>query len=333
MIEKISKNVIAVAIIIGGMAMAGALVYINQIKTERTYQSGLESELSSEEVSGPVLEYIKGNLVQEGTEVEVASTTEKSGVYEMNLIIGGQPGTKAYASKDGEYFFPYGIPLEESSESDSEQDNSNVEVPKTETPDVKLFVMSYCPYGLKAQKMFLPVYDLLKDEADMGVHFVDYAMHDKKELDENLRQYCIQKNQRDKHDEYLDCFIEDGNSEECLSTAGINQSQLSSCVSETDEEFNVTANYNDESTWKSGYPTFNVEHDLNEEYGVQGSPTVVINDTVKQVSPRSPENFKSIICEAFESKPEECSQTLSEEVPSTGLGWGTSSGGSGGACE
>lgn len=55
--------------------------------------------------------------------------------------------------------------------------------------------MSYCPYGLQAEKMFLPVYDLLKNKAEMGIYFVNYIMHDKKEIDENLREYCIQKEQ------------------------------------------------------------------------------------------------------------------------------------------
>jgi len=50
------------------------------------------------------------------------------------------------------------------------------------------------------------------------------------------------------------------------------------------------------------------------------------------VSPRSPEKFKEVICQAFNSLPEECSQMLSNDVASTGIGGGTGSS-SGGSCD
>jgi len=71
---------------------------------------------------------------------------------------------------------------------------------------------------------------------------------------------------------------------------------------------------------------------LNEKYGVQGSPTVVINDKVVSVSTRSPEKFKEIVCQAFNTPPAECSQTLPEEVSSPGFGLSSGSS-SGGSCQ
>jgi len=79
------------------------------------------------------------------------------------------------------------------------------------------------------------------------------------------------------------------------------------------------------------FPKFDVHTDLNEKYGVQGSPTIVINDQVVNVSPRSPEKFKEVICQTFNSLPEECSQMLSDDVASIGIGGGTSNS-SGGGC-
>ena len=226
---------------------------------------------------------------------------------------------------------------------------NSVEVPKSDNPDVKLFVMSYCPYGLQAQKMFLPVYDLLKGKAEMGVYFVNYIMHEKKEIDENLNQYCIQKEQKEKYSNYLNCFVLSGNSETCLSQAGVDKTKLSDCVVQTDEEYNIYSLYNDKSTWLNGnFPKFNVNLDLNEKYGVQGSPTIVINETVIVTDAsqcpggeikcvvisnfvRSPESFKNIVCQAFNLVPEECSQTLSNDAASTGIGGGTTAS-SGGGC-
>ena len=195
--------------------------------------------------------------------------------------------------------------------------NTSIEVPKSDRPDVKIFVMSYCPYGLQAEKMMLPVYDLLKDKADIAIYFVYYAMHGKQELDENLRQYCIQNEDPSQYFDYLSCFVQGGNSSSCLTEAGINLENLASCISATDATYNVSGQYNDQSTWLNGgaNPAFDVQKDLNELYGVTGSPTIIINGKKVNISPRSPENFKQAICSAFNSSPEECSQTLSNQVP------------------
>ncbi len=46
--------------------------------------------------------------------------------------------------------------------------------------------------------------------------------------------------------------------------------------------------------------------------------------------PRSPEDIKQKICEAFTTPPAECSETLNTENPSPGFGGGTST--QGGSC-
>ena len=127
--------------------------------------------------------------------------------------------------------------------------------------------------------------------------------------------------------------MKEGKFDDCLSQAQIDTTKMGNCISETDKEFNVTALYNDKSTWLNGqFPKFNVHNDLNEQYGVQGSPTIVVNDAVVDVSPRSPEKFKETICQSFNSPPEECSQTLSSDSPTSGFGTGTGSSGSSGGC-
>jgi hypothetical protein len=47
----------------------------------------------------------------------------------------------------------------------------------------------------------------LSKVADINVKFVQYVMHEQKEADENVVQYCIQKNQKDKYVKYLNCFL------------------------------------------------------------------------------------------------------------------------------
>ena len=101
-------------------------------------------------------------------------------------------------------------------------------------------------------------------------------------------------------------------------------------MASTDQEYKVTELYNDKDTWLSGsYPLFNIHTDLNDQYGVRGSPSVVINGVEVGINSRSPENFKKVVCEAFDSAPEECSQTLSEVAFTAGFGLaeGASTGG------
>lgn len=313
---------IAVAVVILG---AGAFYLLSQ-------QKG--TVLSAQEASDKALEFINNNLLQEGATAEFVSVTEESGLYKIKVKVGeSQPDV--YLSKDGKYLFIQPpIDIATSSEATSSQENQGTsEVPKSDKPDVKLFVMSYCPYGLQAEKMYLPVYELLKNNADMGIYFVDYIMHEKKEIDENLRQYCIQKDQNAKYPAYLSCFVKAGDFAGCLTQAGVNTASMNSCITATDNQYGITAGYNDKSTWLNGtYPQFNISEDLNDQYGVGGSPTVVINGVQASPSTRSPEAFKQLICQAFNNPPAECSQTLSTAAASVSFGEGTGSG-TAGSCQ
>ena len=208
------------------------------------------------------------------------------------------------------------------------------EVSQQERPDVKLFVMSYCPYGVQAVKGMLPAWELLQEKADIGMYFVDYVMHDKKEIDENLRQYCINETQPDKLIAYLDCFTKNEDSGACFLETSIDAGAVASCVLSADQEFSVTASYEDKDSWLSGsYPKFNVHAALNEQYDVGGSPTLVINGKVTQLNDRSPSSFQAAICDAFIDPPVECAEILSEEAPTPGFGGGTSDNPSSGSCE
>ena len=194
---------------------------------------------------------------------------------------------------------------------------------KSAKPVVELFVMSHCPYGTQIEKGILPVVEALGDKIDYELKFCTYAMHSKKELDEQLTQYCVQKEGKDKIHSYLGCFLEDeSKSEECLKESGVNIANVKSCVASTDKEFAVSAGFEDKSTWSGGrYPLFNVYKEDNEKYGVGGSPTLIINGE-KVSSGRDSAGLLSAICSAFEEAPEECNLELSSASPSPGFGYG-----------
>ena len=322
MLKDLNK-LIPILILVAGISIFGTYFYLTRTKPPQ------EKFLSSQEAAQNAINYINENLLQKGVTASLVDVVEENGLYKIRLKV-GEKEFISYVTKDGKILFPEeGIDLEKKIAKE-ETPTSTQEIQKTDKPDVKLFVMAYCPYGLQMEKAYLPVYNLLKEKADMGIYFVNYIMHEKKEIDENLRQYCIQKEEKEKYYDYLSCFVKAGEFEKCLNEAKIDKEKMNSCISETDKEYKITQLYNDKSTWLSGrYPRFDVHTDLNEKYGVQGSPTVVINDKVVEVSSRSPEKFKEVICQAFNSPPEECSQTLSNTTfsPGFGLETGTSSGG------
>ncbi|MCX6750348.1 MAG: hypothetical protein NTZ83_02740 [Candidatus Pacearchaeota archaeon] len=263
----------------------------------------------------------------QGLDAEITNVTSEGVFYKVILAIDGND-IPVYVTKDGKYFTSSLIPLETEEETANNNTNTNTQtqVPKTAKPAVDLFVMSYCPYGTQAEKGILPVVELLGDKIDFNLRFVYYAMHPSQgEVEENLRQYCIQKEQESKFNDYLTCFLKAGENATCLTEAKIDKTKLNACMTATDKQFQISENKNDKSKWLSGnYPLFNIDKDLNEMYNVGGSPTLVINGVTVN-SARDPASYLDFICQAFSdaSVPEECGEQLSTTVYSPGFGYST----------
>jgi len=202
---------------------------------------------------------------------------------------------------------------------------AGLNIPKTRKPIIELFVMSYCPYGTQIEKGIIPVIETLKDKIDFEIKFCDYAMHGKKELDEQAKQYCIQKEQNAEYLDYLNCFLKEGNSDQCIEDIGIDNKKLKDCIKSTDNTYKITENYNDRSTWKGSFPVFNVYAEEVSQYNIQGSPTLVINGVTAKTA-RDSSSLLDIICAAFSIEPEECSQKLSSTSPTPGFGFSKSTG-------
>jgi hypothetical protein len=295
--------------------------------------------LSIEEAETTALDFVKEKMVPSGTKVEIEKISVESGLYRIDLSTGGQK-IAAYMTKDGKKFFPSAIDMEKDRENQKEnvKEEGSTEEPeevsKSDKPSVELFVMSYCPYGTQAQKGILPAVSALGDKIDFKLKFVDYIMHDKKEIDENLRQFCIGEEDPQKLSEYLTCFLKagEGTEESCMASASVSKEKVSTCMASADKEFDVTKNYEDKDSWRGGrFPVFGVHSQENEAYGVKGSPALVINKT-KVESARDSESYLKTICSAFEEAPEECQMKLSSASPTPGFGEGAVSGATNASC-
>ncbi len=275
-----------------------------------------------------VQKFIEENLVQPGTEIKVTEVSKEHGLIKAVAISQGQEQI-LHITPNGKRFVFGLISTEEYKKQIAEQAKAQAkasavsEESKTDKPTVEYFVMSYCPYGTQFEKGIIPVIKLLGDKIDAQLKFVDYAMHDKKELDENLSQYCIQKEQEEKLYPYLDCFLasqgEKDDIKSCLASTGVDTSKLTSCIDSTDKEFGVSKNYKDKSTWKGQFPGFNTDKKDNEKYGVGGSPTFVINgETIS--SARDSQSLLKAVCSGFKNAPAECGEKLSSSSPAAGFG-------------
>jgi len=286
------------------------------------FSNRVKNALSLEEAKAVAEKFINDNLMNPGNKATVSSIGEDNGIYKLTVEAGGQQ-IISYLSKDGKFFFPQALDIKEI---ESSVQNASAPVSaevktKSAKPAVELFVMSYCPYGTQIEKGILPVVKLLGDKIDFKLKFVDYAMHEKKEIDENTLQYCLETKQGSKFLPYLECFLKAGDSKSCLAETGVNESELNSCLSETDKRYKITELYKDSSKWSGSYPPFNVYLEDNEKYGVGGSPTLIING--ETVSPaRDSASLLATVCSAFGNKPDECYAELSSAAPSSGFGSG-----------
>lgn len=277
--------------------------------------------LSKEEAAAKALAFINEELLQGGSRAQLVTAIDEGELYHLKLNLQGQP-VDIYVTKDGELLFPQAINMEEAAqEASGSTPTAAPNLQKSDQPKVELFVMSHCPYGTQAEKGILPVVEKLGDKIDFDLKFVYYAMHGKTEVEEEMNQVCIEKEQNSKFLPYLKCFLDKGEGESCLESVGVDKAQLLACVENLDEEFKITEKLNDQSTWLSGrFPLFDVYKVENELYGIQGSPALVVNG--EQVSSgRTPADYLATICGAFNEAPEECQEEMSTASYTAGFGY------------
>ena len=292
----------------------------------------IQTHASSKSVGEDFVKYI--NSQGEVNVSYLSSSSFSPSLYEVNVELQGQK-VPVYITKDGKYFVQLVMPLKDETKPKPQPapEQTQTNIPKSDKPKVELFVMSYCPFGTQEEKGIIPALEALNNSIDFKLRFVYYAMHPTQgEVQENLLQYCVQETQPEKLLPYLKCFLEDANNTRCLEATNIDTTSLNTCISQTDKEYNITKNLDDKSSWLNGnYPLFNIDKDLNTKYGVQGSPTLVING-VQASSARDPESFLKTICSAFNNAPEACNTQLSTTSYSAGFGYNVASSGSTAQC-
>lgn len=306
--NKIKKFIIPAIIVIVLLGVAAGLYYL---KT---------STISKDEAGKIAIDTINSSVLGGQTTATLKEITSENGVYVVKITLQEQEYS-SYITKNGKIVFPYGIPAI-SQEAKNQQ--AVKDIPKQDKSQVMLFVMSFCPYGNQAETAMAPVVKLLGNKADIKLHYVIYSnyqgggskycldkenkycsMHGIQELNQDVRELCVQKYQPDKLWDFV-LGVNDtcgpGNADTCWEAiaqkAGIDTAKIKTC--QKDEAIDLLKE----------------EVALNTKYDVQGSPMLLINE--KEFSgDRTAEGYKTGVCAGFKTQPSECSQSLSSDAAAT----------------
>lgn len=243
----------------------------------------------------------------QGAKAELITAVDNGQLIEVTLSMPDQQGNmqevSLYATRDGEnLILPNGmIPLE-IQETPAPTAPAPTQVPTSNRPSAELFIMTHCPYGTQAEKGFISAMKTLQDVANVQIRFVHYFMHDPEETETPI-QVCIREEQPSKFLPYLECFLEAGDTDACITTANVDKTKVDECIANG----NAAKYYEADSA-------------LSQQYGVSGSPTLIVNGA-KSSAGRDSASYLAGICSAFNDAPEVCNTELSTAAPSPGFGY------------
>lgn len=279
---------------------------------------------------------------------------------------------------------------------------------KSDRPELKFFVMSFCPYGNLIEDVLRPVFDLVGSKATIQPQYIfekinnlttycqtrfgdinkcpdyikggyfktedeckktitatyasqnykdclddktyikspsgDYytSLHGRIEANQDIREICAWNLTSDKKPWWA--FIDNVNK-------NCNAQNADTCWEEQAKKANLDTAKISECFNKDGIALMDKEIDLTTKYKVQGSPTLILNDTVfppeeayvqdgsgsikigntiyQQKSFRSSDFVKAAVCASFNRAPSECKKVLPEPQAAAGSGAAAAAGNAG----
>jgi hypothetical protein len=275
---------------------------------------GIFNNQKAEEIVGQAIEYINENyLVMSGEGAILSSVEEESGVYKFTMLIEGSEYI-SYITKDGKILFPDGIPMAIEEEKTEAEAMTCEDLNKNNKPVLEAFVVSQCPFGTQMQRI---LNEIVKNIPELDEYIaVKYmgeiqdgkitAMHGEEEAQENLRQICIREEQKENYWKYIDCYIKEGKTEECLTSSLISLNMLDECMKDSSR----------------GLKYAQVDFDSQNEYAVTGSPALILNKgdvSEFDFGGRTAEAVKTVICCGFNSQPAFCNEELSTDSAEPGF--------------
>ncbi len=309
--EKVRGNPWILATFVCGV-LAMVLLFV-------TLSGGITGNAISEDKIGELaLNFFNNKL--SSTTGTLNSVKESSGLYEVDLDVQGEV-VPLYFTKDGK-FIQQGyelISLESTSSSSTEQE----EIPKSDKPVVQLFVMSFCPYGVKAENNIFSIVNLFKDKIDFKIRYIVNvngdtidkvsSLHGINEAKEDARQLVIRKYYPNKFYNYLKEI--DNN----CSSVSSDATKLDACWKNAANKLGIDVNKIETAAYgKEGIDLLKEEEEIAGQYDVSGSPTLIINGVQSDAIYSGTSETQSAICMAFNDVPStECTTKLSDSSTTT----------------
>lgn len=110
MSERLTKNLIPIAIVVAGLLIGGVIIYVNT--TQKCLPESISEVLSSQEAGERLINFINQNLLRGGTTASLVNIVEENGLYKIKIAIEGQE-MESYLTLDGKLLFPEVIDLTE----------------------------------------------------------------------------------------------------------------------------------------------------------------------------------------------------------------------------
>lgn len=300
----------AIGIIALAILIAGGVYY------EKVWK---KNNLTQEAAKAQAEDFVNNNLMQSSeTKAEISSVTKENGMFKVMLKIGEGDEKQEYTSYltlDGKKFIPDGtnamMDIEETKkqieESKKKEAEAEKEIPKSDKPKVDLFVMSFCPYGNKAEDTMQPVYELLKNKVDFNFHYIVSSegdkinsLHGEPEVAQNEREACVLKYfGKDKWMNFVtyvnkNCGADGACWEAGIKSVGLNSAKIATCVK------------------AEGAKLMKADEKTSTDAQASGSPTMLINgvSTKAVYKYADSESYKQAICASFNTAPSECAKVL-----------------------
>lgn len=316
-----SNNIVKKIIIIGAFIVLAAMVASYKFsglisRISNTSQAVTDkSDIGQEEATKKIESFVSSNLVKAGTDVSVKDVTKDGNLYKATVTI-QKKDYVMYLTSDGKKFFPEGMDtdVQEKVAATEAETAPAKDIPKNDAPIVDLYVMSFCPFGNKAEDTLKSAYNLLKNKVKFNFHYIVSAngddiqsLHGAKEVAQDEREACVLKNYgKDKWIDFVtyvnkNCGSDGSCWEAGAKSMGVDTVKINSCVS------------------SEGVALMKANGQESDAAGASGSPTMTINgvETESVYQYGNSETYKQVICSAFNNPPSECSETLSSATATT----------------
>lgn len=305
------NTILLLAVLVILTALVSTWAGFSLAQSTAPVSAAVDSNLLGKEVET----YINANLLaQQGVSAKITGSKEiVAGLYEMPFEI-YQNGAvvsqgNVYSTKEKLFLvqaaFDLNTPVKQPA---AEEPAATAEPVKSDKPKVDLYVMSFCPYGNKAEDTMKPVFELLKDKMDFNVHFIVSvngttvdSPHGAKEVAQDEREACVLKYYGNQAWFDFATYVNtncgsDGSCWEAGATAlKLDKAKISTCVT------------------SEGVALMKENEAASNAANASGSPTMIINgvQTTSVYSYGNSDAYKTAICNSFNTAPGACSTALS----------------------